>query len=89
VIGELARLLPPERELEFTTDPDRILALAPMHGANSRRVPVRAAFTGGSRETVVVELAREVDRLQQQDRARLERYKAASQTYLGEFQARG
>src|SRR5215208_1649833 len=28
VIGELARLLPPEREIELTTDPDRILALA-------------------------------------------------------------
>lgn len=89
VIGELARLLPPEREIEFTTDPDRILALAPLHGAKARRAPVRAAFAGDSRETVVVELAREVDRLQQQDRARLESYKVASETYMREFQAAG
>ena len=87
VIGELARLLPPEREIEFTTDPDRILALASAYGANSRRAPVRAAVAGASRETVVVELAREVDRLQQHDRARLERYKAAAEDYMQQFQA--
>jgi hypothetical protein len=87
VIGELARLLPPEREIEFTTDPDRILALASAHGQSSRRAPVRAALSGGSRETVVVELARESDRLQQQDRARLEKYRVASEAYLRAFQA--
>ncbi|MEA2605137.1 MAG: hypothetical protein QOF89_6129 [Acidobacteriota bacterium] len=86
VIGELARLLPPEREIEFTTDPDRILALASAYGEHSRRAPVRAALGGGSREAVVVALARELDRLQQQDRARLEKYRAASVGYLREFQ---
>ena len=87
VIGELARLLPPEREMELTTDPDRILALAPLYGQSSRRPPVQAVLAGGSREEVVVELAREADRLQQEDRARLDRYKAASEAYLREFQA--
>jgi hypothetical protein len=88
VIGELARLLPPDREIELTTDPDRILALAAEgHGVRSRRAPVQAALPGGSREAVVVELARESDRLQQQDRARLEKYRAASEAYLREFQA--
>ena len=86
VIGELARLLPPEREIEFTTDPDRILALAPSYGERSRRAPVLVALGGGSRDAVVVELARELDRLQQQDRARLEKYRRASEPYLREFQ---
>ena len=89
VIGELARLLPPGREIELTTDPDRILALAPAHGQGSRRAPVRAAVAPGSREAVVVELARETDRLQQEDRARLQRYREASETYLRELQAAG
>ena len=31
MIGELARRLTPAQELEFTTDVDRILALAPLH----------------------------------------------------------
>ncbi len=68
IIGELARLLPPEREIEWTTDPDRILALAPVYGDRSRRAPVQAVLAGGSREAVVVELAKELDRLQQRDR---------------------
>ncbi len=89
VIGELARLLTPERELELTTDPDRILALAPIHGQGSARVPVQVAAAGGSRENVVLELARETDRLQQRDRARLDHYRAASEAYLREFQAAG
>ena len=87
VIGELARLLEPEREIELTTDPDRILALAPVHGRGSRRAPVRAALDGGTRDAVVVELARETDRLQQEDRARLKRYRVASEAYLREFHA--
>ncbi len=48
VIGELARLLSPEREIELTTDPDRIMALAPDHGSGSRpcvRVAVVSANT--------------------------------------------
>jgi len=89
VIGELARLLPPEREVELTTDPDRILALAQVHGKDSGRLPVRAARAGGSREDVVVALAREVDRLQQEDRARLETYRRASDAYFHEIQAAG
>jgi len=84
-IGELARRLPPRREIEFTTDPDRILALAPVYGESSRRAPVRAALAGGARDAVVVELARELDRLQQQDRARLEKYREAAEPYLREF----
>ena len=87
VIGELARLLPPEREIEWTTDPDRILALASVYGERSSRAPVQAALTGGSPEAVVVELAKELDRLQQRDRARLKTYTTASEAYMREFQA--
>lgn len=87
VIGELARLLPPEREIALTTDPDRVLALAPLHGQGSARRPVRVALAGGAREDVVVELAREADRLQQEDRARLETYRRAAEPYMREFQA--
>jgi hypothetical protein len=87
VIGELSRRLPPEREIELTTDPDRILALASIYGQGSKRAPVRAALDRGTRDAVVVELAREIDRLQQQDRARLERYRVSSLAYLQEFQA--
>lgn len=87
VIGELSRRLSPQREVELTTDPDRILALAPAYGQSSQRAPVRAALTASSRDAVVVELAREIDRLQQQDRARLEKYRASSLAYLQEFQA--
>jgi hypothetical protein len=87
VIGELARLLPPEREIEWTTDPDRILELAPVHGGRSKRPPVRVAHAGGSREDVVVELARELDRLQQQDRKRVEKYRAAAEPFTREFLA--
>src|SRR6185295_5497614 len=87
VIGELARLLPPEREIELTTDPDRIVALASDYGKQSRRASVKAALAGGSREAVVVELARESDHLQQRDHARLEVYKRAAEPYVREFQA--
>ena len=81
-IGELARLLPPERELELTTDPDRVLTLAPDFGTGSRRPCVRAALAGGGRDAVVVALAREADRLQQEDRNRLQRYERAAADYL-------
>lgn len=87
VIGELARLLPPEREIAWTTDPDRVLALAPVHGQGSDRQPVRVALASGSRDDVVIELAREADRLQQEDRARLEVYRRAAEPYMREFQA--
>ncbi len=86
VIGELARLLSPDREIELTTDPDRILELASGVGQDSERLPVRAALSG-AREDVVVALAREADRLQQEDRARLDKYRAAAVDYLREVQA--
>jgi len=89
IIGELARLLSPERELELTTDPDRIIALAPLHGKESRRLPVKVAFDGHPREDVVVELARETDRMQNADRTRLDHYRNASEAFLREFQAAG
>ncbi len=79
VIAELARLLPPESELALTTDPDRILELAGEYGHSTPRPAVQAAVEG--RLAVVVALAEEVDRLQQQDRARVERFDRASQTY--------
>jgi hypothetical protein len=91
VIGELARLLPAEREIELTTDPDRILALAQRHGGGSKRRAVQAAAAGDglSREEVVVELAREANRMQAEDHARLERFRAAAEPFLREFQASG
>ncbi len=81
VIGELARLLPPEQELELTTDPDRVLELAAEHGRKSRRQSVRTAVAGRGRLAVVVALAEEIDGYQQQDRARVERYERASTAY--------
>jgi hypothetical protein len=89
VIAELARRLPPERELEETTDPDRILELAPDYGEESLRDPVQKAAAGEGRMAVVVALAEEIDRQQQADRARLERYRRASETYLRELLAAG
>ncbi len=87
VIGELARQLPPERELELTTDPDRILELAPEHGAGSPRPCVRAARTDAGRLAVVRTLAEEMDHLQQQDRIRVERFTRYSEPYLRAFRA--
>jgi len=87
VIGELSRLLPPEKELALTTDPDRILELAGPFGSGSSRDSVRAARLGQPREDVVVALAREIDRLQREDRRRMERYEQAAQAYLAEFRA--
>lgn len=81
VIGPLAALLPPERELMLTTDPDRVQALALEHGATVQRPAVHAALTGG-RRAVVVALATEADDLQQRDRRRVERYEAAAIGYL-------
>lgn len=85
VIGELARLLSPERELELTTDPDRIVALGASLGVPSTRDSVRAVRHGEPREEVVVELAREIDRLQRLDRSRMQRYEQAASHYLAEF----
>ena len=85
VIGPLATLLPPGRELELTTDPDRIMALAAaQHGSASARPAVKAARTGAGRRAVVVALAEEADDLQQRDRARVAVYEAASARYFAE-----
>ncbi len=89
VIAELARLLPAERELLHTTDPDRILALAHRHGGTMDRLPVKTALKGGNREEVVVALAREANGQQELDRHRLEVYEAAGGTYLAEFHRKG
>ncbi|MEP7009423.1 MAG: hypothetical protein ABJC13_03795 [Acidobacteriota bacterium] len=86
VIGELARLLPPDLEIELTTDPDRILELVQAVGKDSGRSSVRAALSG-VREDVVVALAREADQNQREDRARLDKYRAAAVGYLREIQA--
>lgn len=85
VIGELARLLTPEQELEFSTDPDRILELAPRYASGSRRPAARAALGESPRLAVVQALAVEIDLLQQQDRARVEAYARASERYLEAF----
>jgi len=82
VIGELASRLPPEREIDLTTDPDRVLELAPQHGQASSRPAVRAALSGAGRRTVVLALAEETDELQEDDRRRLARYEAAAREYL-------
>jgi hypothetical protein len=88
VIAELARLLPPEREINLTTDPDRIVELAPAHGQSSRRAPVRAALAGRGRRAVVVALAEETDELQQWDRSRVACYARAATRYLEECRRR-
>jgi hypothetical protein len=84
-IGEIARLLPADRELLYTTDPDRIMALASSVTSDVDRPSVRAARGAAGRERVVVELAREIDRMQRRDHDRVERYVAASTRYLDEF----
>jgi hypothetical protein len=62
VIGELAARLSPREELEVTTDPDRILALAPAYGQTSSRPAVRAGREPlVDRRTVIVALAEEDD----------------------------
>jgi hypothetical protein len=82
IIGELARRLPPEREIELTTDPDRVLELAPLHGAGSQRPAVITAHQGRERREVVRAIADEIDDLQQRDRRRLQRYEEAAVGYL-------
>lgn len=80
VIGELATRLPPEREIEVTTDPDRIMALAPMFGPLSSRPAVRAARV--DRHAVVVALAEEIDAMRETDRRRVAAYEAVARPYL-------
>jgi hypothetical protein len=85
VIGELARLLAPDREIRYTTDPDRILELAPAWGEGIDRPPVREALRGASREEVVVALARENDTLQLADRVRMDAYERAASKYFAQL----
>jgi len=83
VIAELAVRLPPEQEIEVTTDPDRILALAPAFGRRSSRPAVRAAHQATiDRRAVVVALAEEIDAFQQADRRRVAGYETAAQLFL-------
>lgn len=89
VIGPLAALLPAEREIELTTDPDRIIALAGAYGERSSRPAVRAAVDGAPRRAVVVALAEEADDRQLRDRARVARYEAAAAVYLRECREQG
>ena len=56
------------------TNPNSVLALAPIVGASSNRLAVRAALTGKGRREVVGALAQEADDLQQREAARLARY---------------
>jgi hypothetical protein len=84
VIGELATRLPPAREIQVTTDLERLLQLAPAHGAGVHRDAVRAAVAG-DRDGVVIALAREQDRQQQRDRRRMDAYAAAAAGYLEAF----
>jgi hypothetical protein len=80
IIGELARRLPPERELALTTDVDRVLELAAQYPSD--RLAARAARRG-ARGDVVRALAEEIDALQLVDRARLGVYERAAAPYLG------
>lgn len=82
VIGALATLLPAERELEVTSDPDRLLALAPVVGPPKTRPRLVDAVTRGDRRATVIALAEEIDDQQQRDRRRVERYQAAAAPYL-------
>ena len=84
VIGELATRLCPAEEILVTTNPDRLLELARDHAQETARPAVRAA-AAGDRDRVVVALAREQDRYQRADRARLEAYGAAAEPYLAGF----
>jgi hypothetical protein len=84
VIGELAARLPPEKEIRLTTDPDRLMRLAPDYGQGLSR-PAIVAASSGNRDDVVVALAREQDRRQIADRVRLEAYARAAQPYLAAF----
>ena len=86
---ELALLLPPERELELTTNPDRILELAPLVAGVSHRPAVTAARSGADRGAIVRALADEMDAGQQEDKRRVARYEEASREYFALFRQEG
>ncbi len=89
VIGVLATQLPPEREIEVTTDPDRIIALAGTFGHSAGRPVARLAATGADRHAVVLALAEEIDGLQQADRHRMAAYEATGRPYMEGCRAAG
>jgi hypothetical protein len=82
VIAELAARLSPEREIELTTNPDRVIELAPVAGEQSLRPAVRAARSGAGRRAVVVALAEEADEQQRRDAARLARHEQAARAFF-------
>ncbi len=88
-IAEVARLLPADREILYTTDPDRILALASRGELRCERPAVSITRAGGSREDVVVAVARETLALQEEYRRRVEAYEKASAAFTAEFRRRG
>ena len=89
VIGEVARQLPPNEEIAWTTDVDRILELAASAGGASSRPSVRAALGSEGRSAVVAALAQEVDAMQRTDRERLAVYERAAESYLADFRRLG
>ena len=89
VIGELARQLPPNEEIAWTTDVDRILELAALAGGAASRPSVRAALNGEGRSAVVGALAQEIDEMQRADRGRLAVYERSAEAYLAEFRRLG
>jgi hypothetical protein len=84
VIAELAKQLPPEREIELTTDPERIFALATA-GVSSERPGAQAALTGQGRAAVVTNVALEIDEMRQADQKRMAAYQQTAERYFEEF----
>ena len=76
--GALGSVLAPV----LASDPDRILALAPLDPACDR--PSARAARTGDRKDVVRALAEEVDELQLRDRPWLAAYEQAATAYLSE-----
>ena len=85
VIAELAKLLDKEHEIQYTTDPDRIISLAAEVGSKSSRPCVLKAIAGEGREEIAVAITREINSQQEADRRRLKNYDEASRNYLREF----
>jgi hypothetical protein len=89
VIGALAALLPPQREIELTTDPDRLLALADQVGLPGTRPAISEAVACRNRRALVAALAEEIDEQRLRDRDRVDRYTSAAGPYLAECKAQG
>ncbi len=86
VIAEIARRLRPELEIEFTTDPDRILELI-AQGYSSSRPAVLDAINEG-RAGLIAALATEIDEARRRDASRFRAYLSTAEPYLREFQRR-